>query len=689
MNNCLTLRPHSQARINLHHVRHSLLNTTREIIKENEIPDNLLPLIKESPFKDNDKTADLLIRNATLVDKEPGKKYSIGISGESIIYVGDSENAEKIINDDTEILDVGGKSVLPGFCDSHFHLMVGVEHHQGLDVETVTTPEGFRKKLAKFAENNPQLKAIHVYGLHYMDPPIIPAESARFFLDEIIENIPVFVYAHDLHTGWANTCAIKTAGLLKTIPPFPRMITELDLEDNIELSTDGIPTGEFREPDVYFIIEGPLRNKFPITAEQKLDYLRQVLAYLSSLGITSIHNMGLALPEEDIELLLLLIELEQMGELPVKVHCAYSIVPDEHMLTDIYYASMIRDKLNEARSGHISTADLHQFLLDCLVEVSKLRNEHTRNIGERHPHLEGNTHLPFINERSEHLRSHIHNIHIASHLDRLDHRISFSSSHHLDKYGMVDVGGVKIFMDGIIEKDTAYRLDKKPLTGIPAFHQHELDIVVENSDRAGLQVAAHCIGDGSVKAILDAVQKTRKTNSELDEMRGHRIRHRIEHIELCTPEDIPRFSELEVTPSMQPLHERAPTTMWHEKVPQEKWQYAFPWRSLLDTDVNLSFGSDWPIVSCNCLEGMKRAVSRTPWLEGLPDQHLSKAEVVDAFSIHPSYLEYCEKLKGAVSPGMFADLTILEKNIHTVKPENLDSIQKYRVISRGKTVFKK
>lgn len=687
MHNCLTLRSHSTARINLHRIRHNLLNTQREIIHGKEIPANTLPLVKESKTISDEVEADLIIKNASVINKKSDEFYCIGIKGESIICVGVLSAVEKFIGTNTRIIDVEGKSVLPGFCDSHFHLMVGMERLQGLSVEDVKNSAEFQEKLKNFSQENPQIPAIHVYGVHYLEPAIIPCGEARLFLDKIVEDRPVFVYAHDLHSGWANTKAIEIAGLLRKMPPFPRIISELDLEKNIELSAGGIPSGEFREPETYFLVEGPLRKKYPLTADQKLDYLSKVLAYLSSLGITSIHNMGLALPEEDIELLLLLLELEQKEQLPVRVHCAYSIVPDEHMLTDIYYASQIRDKLNAARLGNITTADLHQFLIECLEKVAELRDEHTKNLALRYPHLKNHKHLPFIQKESSKLHSHIHKVHVASHLERAEERIKSAKSHHLQSDGLVEVGGVKIFMDGIIEKDTAFRLDQKPLNGIPAFNQQELDLVLEKSDQAGLQVAAHCIGDGSVKSILNAVEKARNINRDIDQQRGHQIRHRIEHIELCDPNDITRFAKLNVTPSMQPLHERPPTTMWHQKVPQEKWQYAFPWRSLLDTGVNLSFGSDWPIVSCNCLEGMERAVNRKPWLNDLPDQHLSKTEVMEAFSIHPSFLEYHEHLKGDITPGMFADLTILNENIHQVKPEALPFIKKIRVFSRGKTVF--
>lgn len=688
--NCLNLRPHAKSRISLRRVRRDLLGECGGVIHAHgaAVETNALDLIEQpEPVRETGKP-ELTIVNATIPEDRSGQLYRITV-GQGVFSSIEKMSAtkEKATEKGPAVFDADGGTVVAGLCDAHMHLMVGAERLRGLDIEDVHLPGEFRRRIRQFAAANPDLPALHVYGLHYFDPPLIPAESARKTLDDIIDDRPLFIYAHDLHTGWANTRALEVAGMLKPMPPFPHLIERLGLKDNFIIGADGLPSGELREPDVYFMVEGPLRQKFPLSAEKKLDHLRRTLMSLAEKGLTSVHNMGLALPEEDIELLLLLLELEVRGELPIKVHCAYSVVPDEHMLTDIGHAAIIRDKIHEARRGSVTANELHDFLLLMLAEVSEMRNQHCHEVAKRDPALSNHHHLPFIHGESTRIRDHIHNFHVAPHVERKKRGVPGIQGKKLDRRGKFDVGGVKIFMDGVIEKDTAFVVENPPRPGVPAFNQEELDELVFHSDRAGLQVAGHCIGDGSVKAMLDAISEARAKNQVVDQRRGHSIRHRIEHIEICRPEDIQRFIELNTTPSMQPLHERPPTTMWHEKTPKRKWGTAFAWRSLLDTGSRLAFGSDWPIVSCDCMEAMRRAVEREPWMEGLPDQHLEPEEVFESFSAHPAYLEYREKLKGRLIPGMSADITIMSENIHEVPIPKLDRVKPIRVYSNGELIY--
>jgi hypothetical protein len=218
-------------------------------------------------------------------------------------------------------------------------------------------------------------------------------------------------------------------------------------------------------------------------------------------------------------------------------------------------------------------------------------------------------------------------------------------------------------MDGVVEKDTAFRLDHHPLPGIPAFSPRELDQVLLLADRLGLQTSAHCIGNGSVNAMLNAIESARQKNAAIDRQRGWKVRHRIEHIEMCNAFDIPRFRELEVVASMQALHERAPMTLWHEKVPEIEWSTAFAWKSLIESGATLVFGSDWPIVSCNCFEGIQRATARKPWKTGMIDQYLTLEQALAAFSAKAAEVEYSETIKGKIQVGMLADLVVLSDDL--------------------------
>ncbi len=592
---------------------------------------------------------------------------SVLLKGNQIMFIGKNSVAEEYIRKSTRIIDAKQGYVLPGFCDSHVHLTIGAEYYQGCDVDKVGSYSELSQKITEFASEHPELQALHAYGLHYLTPPIIPAENARQVLDKIVPDRPLFIYAHDLHTGWANTKALEEAGIMQKMPPFPEIIEQLDLSGNIELDDKGFPTGELREPEAYFLVEGALRTKFPLSAEQKLDYLRETCNYLAALGVTSVHNMGLALPEEDIELLILLLELEERGELPVRVASSFSVVSDENMFTDIDTAARIRDALRDAREGLLPLGDLHKMLTDELHEASQLRHQSCVYAGERHPEIDKVSHVHHRN--SEQLLSMVHGIHVKPHLERLAKRIKQTENKALSKSGKVELHAVKIFMDGVIEKNTAYRSDVPPLAGIPAFCHDELMAAAIRADRLGLQVSAHSIGDASVSAVLDAVKKSRSLHENEDKKRGHRIRHRIEHIELCAPEDIDRFCREEVIPSMQALHERPPVTLWHQKVPESKWATAFPWQSLLQTGAHLTFGSDWPIVSCNCLEGLHRAVTREPWKPGLPNQGLTFEQGLSAFTTGNAYAGYQEQVRGKLIPGMLADLVVIAGKLDYDAPD--------------------
>ena len=603
--------------------------------------------------------ADLVIRNARRLE-DPDHPVTLAITGGVLGFVGDDGDDGARVGPDTETLDAGGHTVLPGLCDAHVHLLIGAERLRGCDVEDVRDAETFKERVGRFVAEHSDKEVLYVYGLHYTDPPLIPAATARQFLDEIETERPLFVYAHDLHTAWANTKALEMADLLEAMPPYPELLEVLDLKDNLVLGDDGKPSGEMREPPVYFLVERVLHHRFPLTVEEKLDYLERTCRSLAEFGITRVHNMGLGSPEEDIEVLLLLLELEQQGRLALRVFSSYSVLPDAHMLTDVEEAAAAARALADGRREGRSYGEVHALLLDQLEQVVGKRDDALAEMTRNEPGLKDHRHAGALAEHASQVRDLVHRTHVAPHLKRRHKRVAAGHADTLPATGRVWIQAVKAFMDGVVEKHTAYRLDETPGEGIPAFSQDEIDQVVAAADRAGLQVAAHAIGDGSVHAMLDAIAAARTANADATGKRGWSVRHRIEHIELCDPADIPRFHELEVVPSMQPFHEREPVTLWHQTVPKDRWDRAFLWQTLLGTGVPLVLGSDWPIVSCDCLRAAQHAVDRRPWGEGMKDQSLSVRQALDGFSTSTAVVEHLEDRLGRVETGMMADLVILD-----------------------------
>ncbi len=641
----------------------------------------------EPPLKYNpDAVADIVIKNAVLFNDQPSRPQDIAIANNVITKVGNTGMIKIKTDAHTRIVDAKGNSVLPGFTDSHLHLSVGMQRLQGCDMEAVKTADEFKQKLIEFSRANTENQVLYVFGLHYFDTPLIPPETCRHFLDDIVKDKPVLVYAHDLHTAWANTKTIAAAGLLHPMPPYPALIEELGLDDKIVLGADNMPSGEFHEPEVYFLVGGPLQARFPRPIAKQLADLKTVCDQMASLGITGVHRMALAQPEEDISFLLLVLELEQRGELPIRISTSFSSIADNNMLPDVYRAYLVRNTLAKARRNEICAADLHDFLVAMLHETGGARHNHLEESAAQDNAVGNHPLIQDFLELSRHIKNTIHKIYVQPHLERNNPHRAGNMPAHLNALTKIRCDTVKIFIDGVIEKNTAYRLDQKPTAGIPEFNQEELDAVVELADKLGLQVAAHSIGNGSVKSMLDAIARARARHKDIDQARGHQIPHRIEHIEMCREEDARRFGQEHVVTSMQP-HESPPVTIWHELVPQKEWNTAFAWKGALANGAVLVFGSDWPIVPCDIRTGIHHTVNRQPWFQGAREQKITLPEALNAYTVNTNITEYSSEIKGKIAPGMLADIVILAGDVRALQQEIKPSLDIRMTICNGKIIY--
>jgi len=197
----------------------------------------------------------------------------------------------------------------------------------------------------------------------------------------------------------------------------------------------------------------------------------------------------------------------------------------------------------------------------------------------------------------------------------------------------VRAGAIKCFMDGVLESYTALMVED--YAGAPGnrgaalFTAEHFTQVAIAADRLGLQIAVHCCGDGAVKRTLDGYAAALAANGPRTD--GRRARHRIEHIEVIHPPDIPRFAELGVIASMQPLH--APPGVegdgvWVSRAGAARWPYSFAWRTLRTAGAHLAFGSDWPVVTLDPILGFHNALTRRPLQPGDPDQRQTLAEII-------------------------------------------------------------
>lgn len=233
------------------------------------------------------------------------------------------------------------------------------------------------------------------------------------------------------------------------------------------------------------------------------------------------------------------------------------------------------------------------------------------------------------------------------------------------------VGGVKVFSDGALGPRTAWMLapyENEPgNTGIAVTDEASMADIVDRATGAGLAVVTHAIGDKANRVVLDALESSRKAG------KGLHLRHRIEHAQVLDPTDIPRFVELGIIPSMQPIH-ATQDMLLSDKHWGRRSRHAYAWRSLEQTGAPLAFGSDAPVETPDVLVGIHAAVTRcradgSPGGAGwIPEERLSVEEAVWAYTQGAAYAGGTENMQGSITSGKLADLTILSQDIFRINP---------------------
>ncbi len=260
--------------------------------------------------------------------------------------------------------------------------------------------------------------------------------------------------------------------------------------------------------------------------------------------------------------------------------------------------------------------------------------------------------------------------------------------------GHIDAGTVKIMQDGVMENYTAAMLEpyllpgKKNVRGIPMVEPEKLKEAVTRLDAEGFQVHFHAIGDAAVRQSLDAVAAARAANGD----QGHR--HHISHIQLIDNADVPRFKELGVVANYQPLWAYADDYITELTIPflgPERSSHMYAINSLLKSGATVAFGSDWSVSSPNPFEEMETAITRLGALGDttepfLPEEAITLAQALDAFTINAAYVNRLEKDTGSLEVGKRADLAVLDRNLFDIKPAELSDTKVLVTLFEGKPV---
>ncbi len=249
---------------------------------------------------------------------------------------------------------------------------------------------------------------------------------------------------------------------------------------------------------------------------------------------------------------------------------------------------------------------------------------------------------------------------------------------------------IKVIADGALGSRGAALLepytDEPDSRGLLLVRPEELETLSRRALRAGVQLAVHAIGDRANRMVLDVWER----------VFGPRgcpsCRFRIEHAQIIHPDDIPRFAQLHVIPSMQPTHATSDMPWVPARLGPHRQRGAYAWRSLLDTGVVIAGGSDAPVEEIFPMLGLYAATTRQdrngqPPGGWHPEQRVTPLEAVQMFTTWAAYAAFMEDLVGRLRPGMFADFTVLDRDPMDVNPREIPRIHVHMTVIGGNVVY--
>jgi len=459
----------------------------------------------------------------------------------------------------TEMIDLAGRAVFPGMHDSHIHLVGWSLARRQVDLLRTKTIDEARVILKKHAATVPPGEWIT--GGRW-DMSLWTAFPNYEQLDSVCPENPVFLSSKDGHSGWANSPAMKIAGVTHE--------TEAPPGGSIMRGAEGHITGVFQDRAQWLI-----RQHIPAPpAEAVAEAVKAGMGHLQSLGLTTVHSVDGARAFRAAA------DLQQQGVLGIRIAACPSV--------------------------------------DALAQM--------KDVGLRQGF--GNDYVFF--------------------------------------------GPVKMFKDGALGSRTAHMLEPyeyPPVTlGLEVMTNEQLAEAVSLAIETRFAAAVHAIGDRACRDVLDVFERFAAESRRLG------LRHRMEHAQVLTEPDVPRFARLGVMASVQPSHAVADRYMadrdWGKRA-----RWAYPFESLRESGAVLAFGSDGPVDNPDPIYGIHCAVNRNApgepaELSWYPQERMEVLDAVWAYTTGASYSLGREAIQGDLSPGKLADFVVLSRDIATIpKPE--------------------
>lgn len=250
------------------------------------------------------------------------------------------------------------------------------------------------------------------------------------------------------------------------------------------------------------------------------------------------------------------------------------------------------------------------------------------------------------------------------------------------------VRAVKAYLDGALGSYGAWLLapytDKPDSYGQNTTPMDSIAAVAAACRQYGLQCCVHAIGDRANREVLNLFEATLGGN--------HTVRWRIEHSQHIDPQDIPRFGALGIVAAMQGIHCTSDAPFVVKRLGVERARLgAYAWRSLIDSDAHLANGTDAPVEDVDPLPCLYASVTRKradSGFEFFPEQKMTREEALLSYTLWNAYAAFEEKDKGSLSPGKYADIVVLSKDLLRCTPEEILQAKVLQTIVGGKVQYR-
>lgn len=295
---------------------------------------------------------------------------AVAIKDKKIIYVGTNKGAEKYIGEETEVVDLKGKMMMPGFVESHSHPMAYLTEVTGVDVTECTTIEEYQKKIKDYADENPDRKVI--MGIGWFAEDFDEEGAKKEYLDEVVSDRPVCIYSGCLFNFWVNSKLLEVARIDKNTP-------DIEKGGKIVRDKEGNPTGVIEELGGQYLVQDRMELFSKEDYEETVKYYQSLC---NSLGIIAVHDAAISEPEYTLNAYL---SLAKKNELTVRMrkNMMARELPGTPNLND---ALEILKKEHKRNYGDIVQSNTIKIMSDGIIETSSAAIEEpyvgTDNCGE-------------------------------------------------------------------------------------------------------------------------------------------------------------------------------------------------------------------------------------------------------------------------------------------------------------------